>query len=376
MRPIQMVDLVSQYRKIKSEIDEAWTGVLENASFINGPEVKSFAKELEDYLEVKHVIPCANGTDAIQAAFMALDLPRGSEVITPSFSYAALAEMIIHLGLKPVFVEVDEDTFTLSPRELERALSSKTKAIAPVHLYGQCADMNEIMDFARLHNLYVVEDTAQAIGANYTLKTGERKKAGTIGHIGTTSFFPSKNLGCYGDGGAIFTNDDYLAAELRKIVNHGQKKKYVHDRIGLNSRLDSLQAAVLRIKLKHLDGYANERKRVANFYNRAFSDLPWISTPVLQQNSEHVYHQYTCKLNGVDRDELRNYLNDKGIPSMVYYPIPLHRQNAYAQEIQLPLTDSLTECVISLPISTELDEEQLNYITQSVKAFDNQRVSI
>ena len=376
MRPIQMVDLVSQYRKIKSEIDEAWTGVLENASFINGPEVKSFAKELEDYLEVKHVIPCANGTDAIQAAFMALDLPRGSEVITPSFSYAALAEMIIHLGLKPVFVEVDEDTFTLSPRELERALSSKTKAIAPVHLYGQCADMNEIMDFARLHNLYVVEDTAQAIGANYTLKTGERKKAGTISHIGTTSFFPSKNLGCYGDGGAIFTNDDYLAAELRKIVNHGQKKKYVHDRIGLNSRLDSLQAAVLRIKLKHLDGYANERKRVANFYNRAFSDLPWISTPVLQQNSEHVYHQYTCKLNGVDRDELRNYLNDKGIPSMVYYPIPLHRQNAYAQEIQLPLTDSLTECVISLPISTELDEEQLNYITQSVKAFDNQRVSI
>lgn len=375
MKKIQMADLVSQYKKIKPEIDKAWEGVLETAAFINGPEVKSFAKELEAYLDVKHVIPCANGTDALQAAFMALNLPKGSEVITPSFSYAALAEMILHLDLVPVFVEVDPNTFTIEPEVIEAHITSKTKAIAPVHLYGQCADMRSIMSIAKKHHLFVVEDTAQAIGANYEIEDGKYKKAGTMGHIGTTSFFPSKNLGCYGDGGAIFTNDDALAAELRMIVNHGQVKKYVHKRIGLNSRLDSLQAAVLRIKLRHLDDYANERQKVAAFYNAAFSNNPHIKSPENQAYSEHVFHQYTCKLCGVNREDFRAYLAENNIPSMVYYPIALHEQEAYAQDLDLPLTKSLTDSVISFPISTELDEEQLNYITKHILSYLNKEAT-
>jgi dTDP-4-amino-4,6-dideoxygalactose transaminase len=376
MKPIQMVDLVSQYDKLKPQIDNAWEKVLSTASFINGPEVKEFAKELEAYLDVKHVIPCANGTDALQVAFMSLNLPKGSEVITPSFSYAALAEMILHLGLKPVFVEVDPNSFTIDPNEIERHINKHTRAIAPVHLYGQCADMRSIMEIANKHNLYVVEDTAQAIGANYQVNENTVKKAGTIGHIGTTSFFPSKNLGCYGDGGAIFTNDDKLAEEIRMIVNHGQVKKYVHQRIGLNSRLDSLQAAVLRIKLRYLDEYAQARKDVAAHYDAEFAGNQMIQTPQRQAHSEHVFHQYTCKLCGVDRDELRQFLSEKGIPSMVYYPIALHQQEAYKQDIDLPLTQSLTECVVSFPISTELDKEQLDYITKNINLFINRQVSV
>jgi len=368
MKPIQMADLVGQFKKIKSEVYQAWEEVLERASFINGPQVKQFAQSLESYLGVKHVIPCANGTDALQAALMALDLPRGSEIITPSFSYAALAEMIIHVGHKPVFVEVDPDTFTIDVNAIESAITQETKAIAPVHLYGQCADMNALMEIANRHNLFVIEDTAQAIGANYQTANGSMK-AGTIGHIGTTSFFPSKNLGCYGDGGAIFTNDDDIAEALKMIVNHGQVKKYVHKRIGLNSRLDSLQAAVLNVKLKYLDEYSTARKEVAAYYDKVFEGHPHIKSPARQKDSEHVFHQYTLTLKGVDRASFKAYLADNQIPSMIYYPIPLHEQEAYRQELDLPITIELTQNVISLPISTELDKEQLAYICNHVLSF-------
>lgn len=373
MKAIQMADLVGQYEKIKIEVHQAWDEVLQSASFINGPQVQQFSRSLENYLGVKHVIPCANGTDAIQVALMALDLPRGSEVITPSFSYAALAEMIIHVGLVPVFVEVNPDTFTIDINSIETAITSKTKVLAPVHLYGQCADMNAIMEIAKKHDLFVLEDTAQAIGANYTTTNSGIKKAGTIGTVGTTSFFPSKNLGCYGDGGAIFTNDDAIAEQLRMIVNHGQVKKYVHKRIGLNSRLDSMQAAVLNVKLKKLDEYSAARKDVAAIYDKAFENHPNIKTPVRQHNSEHVFHQYTITLCGLSRDSFKSYLMDKAIPSMIYYPIPLHEQEAYAQPISLPITNQLTETVISLPISTELDEEQLSYITDTILTYCNQQ---
>ena len=376
MKKIQMADLVSQYQKIKPEIENAWKGVLETAAFINGPEVKAFSQELADYMGVKHVIPCANGTDALQAAFMALNLPKGSEVITPSFSYAALAEMILHLDLVPIFVEVDPNTFTIEPEVIEAHITPNTKAIAPVHLYGQCADMRSIMRIANKHKLYVVEDTAQAIGAKFEIEDGRFQKAGTIGDIGTTSFFPSKNLGCYGDGGAIFTNDDSLAKELRMIVNHGQEKKYVHKRIGLNSRLDSLQAAVLRIKLRQLDEYAAARKKVAAHYAEAFKGHAHIQTPQAQNYSEHVYHQYTCKLCGVNRDELRTFLAEKGVPSMVYYPIPLHKQEAYRKDVDLTTTDTLTQIVISLPISTEMDQEQLDYISSNLLSFLNKELAV
>ncbi|MDB4347224.1 DegT/DnrJ/EryC1/StrS family aminotransferase [Bacteroidia bacterium] len=369
MKRIQMADLVGQFKKIKTEVYQAWEEVLENASFINGPQVKKFASNLELYLNVKHVIPCANGTDALQAALMALNLPKGSEIITPSFSYAALAEMIIHVGHKPVFVEVDPSTFTIDVNEIEEAITDRTKVIAPVHLYGQCADMNTIMKIAQKHNLYVIEDAAQAIGANYEMDVSGKLKAGTIGHIGTTSFFPSKNLGCYGDGGAIFTNDDNIAEELRMIVNHGQVKKYVHKRIGLNSRLDSIQAAVLNVKLKYLDDYGAARKRVAAFYDEAFAGHQNIIIPKRQVKSEHVFHQYTLTLKGIDRALFKEYLMNYEIPSMIYYPIPLHKQEAYKQDIELPITMDLTENVISLPISTELDEEQLAYICKHVLVF-------
>jgi len=361
-----MADLVGQYQHIKEEIKTAWDEILDEASFINGPAVKLFSENLAKYLGAKHVIPCANGTDALQIAIMALKLPEGSEIITPSFSYAALAEMIIHLGHKPIFIEVDPNTFTIDVSKIDALITSKTKVIAPVHLYGQCADMESIMQIAKRYNLYVIEDTAQAIGATYTFKNRQQQKAGTIGDIGTTSFFPSKNLGCYGDGGAIYTNNDEFAAQLRMIANHGQSQKYVHKVIGLNSRLDSLQAAVLNIKLKHLDNYSNARNKVAAHYDSAFANHPNIKTPAREAQSTHVFHQYTLTFCGIERDALKIHLAEKNIPTMIYYPIPLHKQEAYQQDIKMPLTEQLTTNVLSLPISTEMDETQLLYISTAI----------
>jgi len=374
-KKIQMVDLKSQYEKIKSEVDTAIQNVLTNTAFINGPEVKEFQKELEAYLGVKHVIPCANGTDALQIAMMALDLKPGDEVITADFTYVATAEVIGLLGLKPVLVDVVPDTFDIDIAAIEKAITPKTKAIVPVHLFGQCADMDKIMALAKKHNLYVIEDTAQAIGAEYTSADGTKKKAGTIGTIGCTSFFPSKNLGCYGDGGAIFTNDDALAAKIRMIANHGQSVQYVHDSIGVNSRLDSIQAAVLRIKLRDLDNYAAARNKAANYYDKAFANNPKLKTPARAKFSNHVFHQYTLQLTGVDRTALREYLASKDIPAMIYYPIPLHLQKAYLdpryKEGDFPVTEKLCASVVSLPMHTELDEESLKYITTSVLEFVN-----
>lgn len=373
MRKIHMVDLISQYQKIKPEIDKAVLDTIASSAYINGPEVKSFQQELETYLNCKHVIPCANGTDALQIAMMALNLQPGDEVITASFTYVATAEVIALLKLKPVLVEVIPGTFTIDPAAIEKAITPKTKAIVPVHLFGQCADMERIMQIADKHKLYVIEDTAQAIGADYIFADGHKQKAGTIGTIGCTSFFPSKNLGCMGDGGAIFTNDDTLAKKLRMVANHGQSVQYVHDEIGCNSRLDSLQAAILRIKLRHLDEYAAARQKAATYYDKVFSGNAKIKTPERDAKSTHVFHQYTLLLNGVKRDELRQYLATKDIPAMIYYPIPLHMQNAYKddryKEGAFPITEELCAGVISLPMHTELDEEQLEYITRSVLDF-------
>lgn len=372
-KKIQMVDLKSQYEKIKSEVDAAIQNVLNATAFINGPEVKEFQKELENYLGVKNVIPCANGTDALQIAMMALDLKPGDEVITANFTYVATAEVIGLLGLKPVLVDVIPNTLDIDVAAIEKAITPKTKAIVPVHLFGQCANMEAIMQLAKKHKLYVIEDTAQAIGAEYYFKDGKKQKAGTIGTIGCTSFFPSKNLGCYGDGGAIFTNDDALAAKIRMIANHGQSVQYVHDSIGVNSRLDSIQAAILRIKLRNLDNYAAARNKAANFYDKAFANHPKLKIPERATYSNHVFHQYTLQLNGVDRNALREYLASKDIPSMIYYPIPLHLQKAYTDERykkgDFPITEKLCASVLSLPMHTELDEETLNYITTSVLAF-------
>jgi len=372
-RKIQMVDLKTQYEKIKTEVDEAIQTVISNTTFINGPEVKAFAAELESYLAVKHVIPCGNGTDALQIAMMALDLKPGDEVITADFTYVATAEVIALLGLTPVLVDVNPDTFDIDVKAIEKAITPKTKAIVPVHLFGQCADMNSIMTLAKKHNLFVIEDVAQAIGADYTLADGLRKKAGTIGTIGCTSFFPSKNLGCYGDGGAIYTNDEALAKKCRMIANHGQSVQYVHDSIGCNSRLDTIQAAILRVKLKRLDQYAAARNKAASYYDKAFANHPKIKTPVRVKNSTHVFHQYTLQLNGVDRTKLRESLAAKDIPAMIYYPIPLHLQKAYMdpryKQGDFPVTEKLCESVISLPMHTELDEETLKYITDSVLDF-------
>lgn len=372
-KKIQMVDLKSQYEKIKPEIDAAIQNVLDNTAFINGPEVKAFQSELEQYLGVKHVIPCANGTDALQIAMMALDLKPGDEVITADFTYVATAEVIALLGLKPVLVDVVPNTFEIDVQAIEKAITPKTKAIVPVHLFGQCADMDAIMALAKKHNLYVIEDTAQAIGANYKSTDGSSKKAGTIGTVGCTSFFPSKNLGCYGDGGAIFTNDDKLAAKIRMIANHGQSVQYVHDSIGVNSRLDSIQAAILRIKLRDLDNYAKARNKAASFYDQAFANHPKLKTPARAKFSDHVFHQYTLQLVGVDRAALRDYLASKDIPAMIYYPIPLHLQKAYLDPRykagDFPITEKLCACVMSLPMHTELDEETLNYITTNVLEF-------
>jgi dTDP-4-amino-4,6-dideoxygalactose transaminase len=375
MRKIHMVDLKSQYDKIQKEIDEAVLNVIRSTAYINGPEVKSFQAELEQYLNVKHVIPCANGTDALQIAMMALGLKPGDEVITASFTYVATAEVIALLGLTPVLVDVYPDTFDINVEAIERAITSKTKAIVPVHLFGQCANMEGILKLAKKYNLFVIEDVAQAIGAEYTFSDGTVKKAGTMGDIGCTSFFPSKNLGCYGDGGAMYTNNEELAKKLRMIANHGQSVQYVHDSIGVNSRLDSIQAAILRIKLRHLDTYAAARNKAAAYYDKAFANHPKIKTPVRAKNTTHVFHQYTLQLSGVDRNALREFLASKEIPAMVYYPIPLHMQKAYAnpryKEGDFPVTEKLCSSVISLPMHTELDEEQLKYITEAVLEFCN-----
>ncbi|HAA00197.1 MAG TPA: DegT/DnrJ/EryC1/StrS family aminotransferase [Flavobacteriales bacterium] len=374
MKKIQMVDLLTQYEKVQGEIDTAVLNVLRSSAYINGPEVKEFQKELESYLGVKHVIPCANGTDALQIAMMALGLQPGDEVITASFTYVATAEVIALLRLTPVLVDVDPNTFQIDPEKVKKAITPKTKAIVPVHLFGQCSDMEAIMKIAKEHNLFVVEDNAQAIGAEYIYSDGNRKKAGTIGTIGCTSFFPSKNLGCFGDGGAIFTNDDDLAGKLRMIANHGQSVQYVHDSIGVNSRLDSIQAAILRIKLRSLDNYCKARNKAADYYDKAFSSNSKITTPARAKNSTHVFHQYTLLLaDGVDRNALREFLAAKGIPAMIYYPIALHMQKAYTdpryKEGDFPVTENLCKRVISLPMHTELDEEQLKFITDAVNEF-------
>ena len=372
MKKIQMVDLISQYQKIKPEINSAITSILESAQFINGPEVKGFQTDLETYLGAKHVIPCANGTDALQVALMGLGLKPGDEVITPSFTYIATTEVIALLGLKPVFVDVDRDTFCVDAEAIKKAITPKTKAIVPVHLYGQASNMEEIMKIANAHNLAVIEDNAQAIGSDYHFLDGTNSKTGTLGHVGCTSFFPSKNLGCYGDGGAIFTNDDELAAQIRMIVNHGQSKRYYHDVVGVNSRLDSIQAAVLRIKLRKLDDYIAARRKVADHYD-AFKKFPGVKTPVRSNESKHVFHQYTLTLEGVDRNELNAFLAERDIPSMIYYPVPAHRQKMFSsfgsEQTDLPVTDWLTERVISLPVHTEMEQEQLDYICGAIEEF-------
>lgn len=373
MRQLQMVDTRTQYQKIKSEIDKAVLDVMDSGAFINGPAVKEFAVNLQNYLGAKHVIPCGNGTDALQIALMALDLQPGDEIITPSFTYIATTEVVALLRLKPVFVEVDKETFCMDIKDLENKMTAKTKVIVPVHLYGQAANMEAIMKIAEKHGLYVVEDNAQAIGASYKFSDGSVKKTGTIGHIGCTSFYPSKNLGAFGDGGAICTNDSTLANKLQMIANHGQSKRYYHDLVGCNSRLDSIQAAILSIKLNHLDEYSQARAAVAAYYDKAFAGNEKINTPVTASFSTHVYNQYTLVLNGVNRDDLVSYLAGKNIPSMIYYPVPGHKQKMFESfgtgQQTMAVTDWLTESVISLPIHTEMDEEQLKYITDAVLEF-------
>jgi len=375
MRPLQMVDTKTQYQKIKKEVDEAVIGVLESSFFIGGKVLNDFAVNLAAYNGSKHVIPCANGTDALQIAMMALGLEPGDEIITPSFTYIASVETAALLRLKPVFVEVDKETFCIDAEAIEKAITPKTKAIVPVHLYGHAADMEKIMDIAQRHNLFVIEDNAQAIGCEYTFSDGTVKKTGSIGHIGCTSFYPSKNLGAYGDGGAIFTDDDALANQLKMIAMHGQSKRYYHDVVGCNSRLDTIQAAILDIKLKHLDEYTAARRKAADYYDRAFAGQATISTPYRAANSKHVFHQYTLILNGVDRDALHNYLAENGIPSMIYYPVACHKQKMFdafgGSGYHLPLTDWLTERVISLPMHTELEEEQQALIVSKVLEFIN-----
>jgi UDP-2-acetamido-2-deoxy-ribo-hexuluronate aminotransferase len=375
MNEIRMVDLKGQYDKIKTEIDKSIHNVIDSTAFINGPAVKDFQTDLEKYLNVKHVIPCANGTDALQVAMMALNIHPGDEVITTSFTFIATAEVIALLGFTPVLVDVNPDTFNIDPEAVRKAITPKTKAIVPVHLFGQSADMEEIMKIATEHNLYVIEDTCQAIGAEYTFNDGTVKKAGTIGDVAGMSFFPSKNLGCYGDGGAIFTNNDDLAQQMRVVVNHGMAVRYYHDYIGVNSRLDSIQAAVLKVKLKYLDDYSKARQKAAAFYNKAFAHHPKLKTPFVDPKSTHVYHQYTLITKHIDRDELQQFLASKQIPAMIYYPVPMHMQKAYQdpryKEGDFPVTEELSRKVISLPMHTELDEEQLEYIASTVLEFAN-----
>ncbi len=373
MKQIQMVDLKGQYEKIKGEIDEAIADVLSSAAYINGFAVKSFQSDLEKYLGVKNVIPCANGTDALQIALMSLNLREGDEVIVPAFTYVATAEVIALLKLKPVMVDVDADTFNVTAEIVENAVTAKTKAVVPVHLFGQSCDMEAILNVAEKHDLFVIEDNAQAIGADFRFSGGTTKKAGTIGNIGTTSFYPAKNLGCYGDGGAIFTNDDELAAKLRMIANHGQTETYYHDVIGVNSRLDSIQAAVLNVKLKYLNEYQAKRNEAADFYDAAFSEIEELQTPIRAANSTHVFHQYTIRVKNGKRDELKNYLAENGVPTSVFYPLPLYRQRAFAEfaepNVYLPITEKLCESVLSLPVHSEMNGEILDYITGKVKKF-------
>jgi len=376
MEQIQMVDLKRQYSHIKEEVDLAIQQVIDTAAFINGPEVQLFATELRNYLGVKHVIPCANGTDALQIALMALGLKPGDEVITPSFTYIATVEVVALLNLKPVFVDVDPDTFTINIDSLKNAITPNTKAIIPVHLYGQAANMEDIMAVAEAHQIPIVEDNAQAIGGNYTFSDGRTVKTGAMGKIGCTSFFPSKNLGCYGDGGAIFTNDDALAEQIKMIANHGQKVRYYHEVVGCNSRLDSIQAAVLRIKLRKLDEYCDNRRKAADFYDDAFANHPKIQTPFRAAYAKHVFHQYTLQLNGINRDLVQEKLAAKGIPTMIYYPVPCHKQNMFkalgGSSFELKTTDYLQDRVISLPIHTELTIEELTFITENVLEIINE----
>ncbi|MFN9710275.1 MAG: DegT/DnrJ/EryC1/StrS family aminotransferase [Bacteroidota bacterium] len=381
MAPIQMVDLKTQYQHIKTEVDGAILEVLESTAFINGKPVQLFAEELAAYMDVKHIIPCANGTDALQIAMMALGLEPGDEVITPSFTYIATTEVVALLRLKPVFVEVDPQTFCMDPAALRKAITPKTKAIVPVHLYGHAAPMKEIMAIAEEFGLYVVEDTAQAIGSDYIYTDGSRKKAGTLGHIGCTYFFPSKNLGCYGDGGAIFTNDDLLADKLRMIANHGQKVRYYHEMVGCNSRLDTIQAAVLRIKLKQLDKYNTARRAAADYYDNKFKNHNHISTPYRAPWTTHVFHQYTLTLDGYNdvadvRNGLTHFLAQHQIPSMIYYPVPAHRQKMFeafgGASFDLPVTDWLTDRVVSLPMHTELKTEVQDFIAEKVLEYLSQ----
>ena len=373
MKPIQMVDTKTQYHKIKKEVDEAVIGVMESSQFIGGKQVTGFAESLAAYHNIKHVIPCANGTDALQIAMMALDIKAGDEVITPSFTYIATVEVAALLGVKPIFVEVDKKTFCIDPAVIEAAITPKTKAIIPVHLYGQAANMEAIMAIAKKHNLYVIEDNAQAIGNDYTFSNGETKKTGTIGDIGCTSFYPSKNLGAYGDGGAMMTNDDELAKKLTMIASHGQSKRYYHEVVGCNSRLDAMQAAILNIKLPLLDKYNDARRKVADYYDAAFAGNKNLITPFRDHNNKHVFHQYTLIVENINRDELHAKLAEVQVPTMIYYPVPAHRQNMFASfnsgATELPVTDWLTERVISLPIHTEMEEEQLKYITEKVLSF-------
>ena len=370
MRKIQMVDLQTQYQHIKEDINRGIQAVLDSASFIKGPAVASFQSNLEKYTGAKHVIPVGNGTDALQIALMALGLQPGDEVITPTFTFIATAEVVALLGLRPVVVDVDWDTMNISVDAVRKAITPKTKAIVPVHLFGQCADMQSLIEIAEEHHLYIIEDACQAIGSVYTFTDGTQKQAATMGDIGCTSFFPSKNLGCYGDGGAIFTNNDDLAAKMRAIANHGMVVRYYHDTVGINSRLDSIQAAVLDAKLPHLDEYIAARQVAASYYDKAFANHPHILTPVRSEHSTHVYHQYTLRLIDVDRDAMRNALAEAGIPAMIYYPVPLHMQKAYQDPRykvgDFPVAERLAGCVLSLPMHTELDEEQLAYITEHV----------
>jgi len=387
MKKIQMVDLQGQYQQIKETVNTSIEQVLNSSTYINGPLVHEFQSDLEKYLGVKHVIPCANGTDALQIAMMGLGLEQGDEVITADFTFAATVEVIGLLKLTPVLVDVDSETYNIDIDALKKAITPKTKAIVPVHLFGQVANMDAVMEIADTHNLFVIEDNAQAIGANYTFKNGTKKKAGTIGNVGTTSFFPSKNLGCYGDGGAIFTNDDELAHRIRGIVNHGMYTRYYHDVVGVNSRLDSIQAGVLKAKLPHLDTYCNARRTAARFYNNAFSNNPNIITPTTKSNATnnckeiceicdcHVFHQYTLQITNGKRDDLHKHLLENGIPNAIYYPVALHAQKAYADsrynEHDFPVTNALTKTVISLPMHTELDKEQLTRITKTILDFVN-----
>jgi UDP-2-acetamido-2-deoxy-ribo-hexuluronate aminotransferase len=372
MQKIKMVDLQAQYLRIKSEIDEAIQKVLTSTAFIQGPDVNEFASALSRYVNCDYTVPCANGTDALQIAMMALDLQPGDEVILPVHTYVATAEVIALLRLNPVFVDVDENTFNIDINQIENKITRRTKAIVPVHLYGQCAEMEAILEIGEKYGLSVIEDTAQALGATFTFSDGTKERAGTMGVIGTTSFFPSKNLGCYGDGGAIFTRDEALFQKIRMIANHGQKVKYHHDVIGVNSRLDTLQAAILNVKLKYLDEYASKRNEAAHYYDQ---HLPksFLHAPFRSMNSTHVFHQYTCKVHGRSRDEFQKFLESNGIPSMIYYPVPLHLQKAYRRdgyhEGSFPVTEKLSKTVISLPIHTEMKTEELAYICETIKKF-------